>query len=472
MKDEMIPITFEVKETFLGFYQLEDQSAAGMTKEVLAILDRLNISIQKCYGQGYDGASVMNGVYNGVQTKIKNIQKNAEYVHCASHNLNLVVNDVVRGCSEISRFFDTLQNIYCFFGLSIKRWDILASFTSESEITLKKLNPTRWSGRISSISAVKQRFFDILKSLTKIHLESNKSSERSEAIAIKNQMANYEFVFITVFMFRVLTEIDFASKVLQKKNIDLNESMTVLRRVQNNIQKLRRSFEEIKLEAGELAKKWQIDQNFRTKRQKIVKKHYDEIARDHRFENAEEIFKIKVFFYVIDQVTGQIEQRFTGMKVVHDYFDFLDPKIIISVDKEVLIQKCTQFSKKYSEIIEPSIVLEYQHLLILVKEDLTSKMSTREFFTLLIEQYGILESDFIQIFTAFLLFLTLPVTVASLERSFSKLKIIKNYLRSQMGQKRLKNLALLSIESKTASEIDLTQVINKFANAKARKREF
>jgi len=95
--------------------------------------------------------------------------------------------------------------------------------------------------------------------LTKIHLESNKSSERSEAIAIKNQMANYEFVFITVFMFRVLTEIDFASKVLQKKNIDLNESMTVLRRVQNNIQKLRSSFEEIKLEAGELAKKWQVD---------------------------------------------------------------------------------------------------------------------------------------------------------------------------------------------------------------------
>jgi len=68
-------------------------------------------------------------------------------------------------------------------------------------------------------------------------------------------MANYEFVFITVFMFRVLTEIDFSSKVLQKKNIDLNESMTVLRRVQNNIQKLRSSFEEIKLEAEELAKK-------------------------------------------------------------------------------------------------------------------------------------------------------------------------------------------------------------------------
>jgi len=44
------------------------------------------------------------------------------------------------------------------------------------------------------------------------------------------------------------------------------------------------------------------------------------------------------------------------MKVVHDYFDFFDPKVITSVDKEVLIKKCTQFSKKYSEIIDPSSI--------------------------------------------------------------------------------------------------------------------
>lgn len=35
--------------------------------------------------------------------------------------------------------------------------------------------------------------------------------------------------------------------------------------------------------------------------------------------------------------------------------------------------------------------------------------------------------------------LTLPITVASGERSFSKLKIIKNYLRSSMAQQRLIN---------------------------------
>ncbi|KAJ8352087.1 hypothetical protein SKAU_G00235630 [Synaphobranchus kaupii] len=52
--------------------------------------------------------------------------------------------------------------------------------------------------------------------------------------------------------------------------------------------------------------------------------------------------------------------------------------------------------------------------------------------------------------------LTLPVTVASGERSFSKLKLIKNYLRTTMMQERLNGLATISIESELGQEIDLT----------------
>jgi 20S proteasome alpha/beta subunit len=48
--------------------------------------------------------------------------------------------------------------------------------------------------------------------------------------------------------------------------------------------------------------------------------------------------------------------------------------------------------------------------------------------------------------------LTIPDTVASAERSFSKLKLVKNYLRSTMSQDRLVDLARLSIES----EIELS----------------
>ena len=66
--------------------------------------------------------------------------------------------------------------------------------------------------------------------------------------------------------------------------------------------------------------------------------------------------------------------------------------------------------------------------------------------------------------------MTVPVTVAAAERSFSKLKLIKNFLRSSMSQERLSGLGLISIENKRAKNLDLRKVIQQFASAKARRK--
>ncbi len=52
---------------------------------------------------------------------------------------------------------------------------------------------------------------------------------------------------------------------------------------------------------------------------------------------------------------------------------------------------------------------------------------------------------------AYRILLTVPVTVASAERSFSKIKLIKNYFRSTMSQDRLCGLSILSLEKGIAS---------------------
>ena len=70
------------------------------------------------------------------------------------------------------------------------------------------------------------------------------------------------------------------------------------------------------------------------------------------------------------------------------------------------------------------------------------------------------------------LLLTLRVTVASGERSFSKLKLIKTYLRTTMTQERLSSLAVLSIEQEIRKSLDMKDVIARFAEAKARKVKF
>ncbi|KAL6541603.1 hypothetical protein OROGR_011089 [Orobanche gracilis] len=67
---------------------------------------------------------------------------------------------------------------------------------------------------------------------------------------------------------------------------------------------------------------------------------------------------------------------------------------------------------------------------------------------------------------AYRILLTIPVTVASAERSFSKLKLIKSYLRSTMSQDRLSGLAILSIERDLVKKVDYKSLIGDFASKK------
>jgi hypothetical protein len=64
---------------------------------------------------------------------------------------------------------------------------------------------------------------------------------------------------------------------------------------------------------------------------------------------------------------------------------------------------------------------------------------------------------------------TVPVTVASAERSFAKLKLLKNYLRSPMSQERLNGLASVCIEKKLLDEIDINSVIDVFVSKNLRR---
>ena len=68
--------------------------------------------------------------------------------------------------------------------------------------------------------------------------------------------------------------------------------------------------------------------------------------------------------------------------------------------------------------------------------------------------------------------LTIPITIASTERSFSKLKLIKSYLRSTMSQERLSGLAILSIKKKILEELEYKILISQFASQKERKIDF
>nr|CAI5867519.1 unnamed protein product [Callosobruchus analis] len=78
------------------FIAVTDCSTAGLKTVILNLTNEYGIDLTKCRGQGYDGANVISGVYGGLQTLIKEHAPNADYVHCAAHALNFVLNDAAR----------------------------------------------------------------------------------------------------------------------------------------------------------------------------------------------------------------------------------------------------------------------------------------------------------------------------------------------------------------------------------------
>ena len=80
--------------------------------------------------------------------------------------------------------------------------------------------------------------------------------------------------------------------------------------------------------------------------------------------------------------------------------------------------------------------------------------------------------NFLNACITYRILLTIPVTVAFAERTFSKLKLIKSYLRSTMLQERLNGLAILSIEKNMLEKIYYKSLINNFASKRARKMKF
>jgi hypothetical protein len=55
-QDDGSPTALEICESFLGFYANTDQTAAGISNQIIEITESKGLSLSKCRGQGYDGA--------------------------------------------------------------------------------------------------------------------------------------------------------------------------------------------------------------------------------------------------------------------------------------------------------------------------------------------------------------------------------------------------------------------------------
>ena len=92
-----------------------------------------------------------------------------------------------------------------------------------------------------------------MKCLTYTILTSNKLKEKDEAVAIKKEMENFDFVFMLVVQSKILQIVNISSKAMQCKIIDLISAYKLLRIAAQDNSKT--SFEALVKEAFSIASK-------------------------------------------------------------------------------------------------------------------------------------------------------------------------------------------------------------------------
>lgn len=258
----------------------------------------------------------------------------------------------------------------------------------------------------------------------------------------------------------LLQNLNIVNKSVQEPGIELGTVVKLYDSLLAYFSEIRDKFDSFEKTAKEFSES--DYKEMETGRKRVKKQFFDEGARDGTVStmSASDRFRTQTFYPIVDKLIVQMGRRREAYSMLYDRFGFLVDK---SLSRDELILKARNLVKTYSSDLEESFVDEF----LLFSNMYPEKKTVNELLTQQINN-GLITS-FPNVHIAFRIYLSLFATSCEGERSFSKLKRIKNCLRSTMGQDRLCSLSLLSIESDLLRKMDTDNIIRNFALKKTRK---
>ena len=209
-------------------------------------------------------------------------------------------------------------------------------------------------------------------------------------------------------------------------------------------------------------------------------KRLDSGCSAHIFQTPEDYYR-KVYFEVIDVLVPELQRRFS------------QDTVGIANEIEVTLLKAANCKDTNSAIGCEETLLEFY------KKDIDGKKLVRQLIMLpdlvaevrktspafsslnsftnawtlvdIMNTSQLTFGMFSELAKFLKIFLTIPVTTATAERSFSALRRLKTYLRSTMTQEKLNNVMLLHCH-KQKTDIDLELIVKEFISANDRRKHF
>ena len=201
----------------------------------------------------------------------------------------------------------------------------------------------------------------------------------------------------------------------------------------------------------------------RSKRVKKASKTLSDFVIDSTLGSADDVTSeqehcYNKYFQVIDNPLEELKRRFSELSCdIMIGISALNPASDKFLDYDNLIKMATHYSVESKNL--QNELFQFKRLL-QRKRDKGVCVNTPIDLAEVLEPY---RDAFFDLHKLVNISLTLPVTSASCERSFSKLKLIKTPLRSSSGHERTSDIAVLSVNEQRTKQLDINYVIDLFA---------
>ena len=333
-------------------------------------------------------------------------------------------------------------------------------------VTLKRLSDTCWSCRVDSLRAIKASLSALINALEAVIEEEGNGKIACEARGLLVHVKKFKFIMALEVLLDILMHTKSLSDYLQQKDLDFVSATDMITSLQEVLQNKHSesSYDEYFIKAEAKCTELEIDEPLLPPKCRRVSTRIDETpGNQFHHQSAKDYYRVEFYFGTLDLMLNGLKDRFSHASCeILRAFAALHPSKL-SADNTSRIKILGEFYK--NDIDQVSLLAEYQ--VFRRHAEFHTCASISGVLQLLCQKN--LLTAYPNIACLYRLCLALPVTMASAERSFSKLKLTKTVLRSTMGESRLSALLLLSIERELTDKVDSECTIDAFAALRQRR---
>ena len=461
----------QIHEDFLGFYETNNTRSETLFKIITDVLERFNLPIRSIVGQCFDGAANMSGELTGLKTRMQEVNPKALFVHCTAHRLNLVVQDALSNIFEVRDFIGTVKELINFVRDSPNRLacfsDLQASAESieyQSLPSLKAYCPTRWCVRVSSLITVQRNYSTLMDFFNTVQDDLRvDSTVTSKAVSFLRKMESFSFYFYLHTVIDIFEKIEILNRELQAEQLNFGESNKKISTMKNLIACSRDKFSEIWEAVNAETTRLELNEPILPRIRKAPKR-YESSSSPHNF-GIEEYYR-KKYYEIIDSVSMALNQRFNDND--QSFLKRLEEFVIgkVSDSKEVATEIITFYEEEFRGIADADRIILHRDMTLDLMKNLNLSLKPKcihDIVKFFLKSENMSSLSFVLSIKVLLqIFLTIPVSTCTCERSFSAMRRLKTYLRSMLTAQHLNQISVLHVHKQITRNIDLEKLMNEW----------